>query len=362
MKKAKNLAVIALVCMAGCIFFQNLEREGFNEEDLTIPSASSYTFNNFEEKPQENAFIGPTASYRLSWEFAALYAGYRGVFRINVENMGSYNLFIYGFAIKIDGKEQKDRWDDGKIVVPGDKEKFFFSFNCPSAGNHSYKLGVYIMAERNGRWHDYGLEYSDEKKEFEVRGYANASYKLRRNYYYYFDKVNELVNPYEPIIYQKAYQITSSFGNGYNIAKVCAIFDWVYENVPYENETGDEWIKPSIALYEGGDCEEFAMLISAMVEAIGGTARVYITDNHAFAAIYIGKDISLLKSIDAYYHANLNYALLHDEFGYWIVADPLAYFYLGGLPVGGIVEEGGYKLYEWSILTEKLHAIDVLRE
>ena len=37
-----------------------------------------------------------------------------------------------------------------------------------------------------------------------------------------------------------------------------------------------------------GDCEDQAILLSSMIEAVGGTTRVYLTDNHAFAAVYIG--------------------------------------------------------------------------
>ena len=102
--------------------------------------------------------------------------------------------------------------------------------------------------------------------------------------------------------------------------------------------------------------------MAAMVTAAGGTARVYLTDNHAFAAVYIGRDLSLLKNIDAFYQANLSYAFFKDEFGYWLVADPLASFYLGGLPVGGVATEKNKKNYEWSIITNKLYAIDVLKD
>lgn len=357
----KKFAIIALICLAGCLF-QGVEREGFSEKDLTVPTP--YAFSDFEEKPRANSLMAYSATYRLILKPAGLFAGYKGVFKIYVENIGVNDIFVYGFAIKINGKEEKKEWNEGKTILAGENKSFIFSFNCPPAGNYTYEIGVYLMAGRDGKWHDYGLEYIDDEKRIEIEGYeaTTYTYKLRKNYYIYFDRINKLIDPYDITISNKAHQITSKYGDNYNIAKVCAIFDWVYENVEYKNETGEKWNKPSQALYEGGDCEEFAMLISAMVEAIGGTARVYITKDHAFSAIYIGRNISILKSIDAYYHANLNYALISDKFGYWIVADPLNYFYLGGLPVGGIVKGKGYKLYNWSISTNKLYAIDVLKE
>ena len=35
-----------------------------------------------------------------------------------------------------------------------------------------------------------------------------------------------------------------------------------------------------------GDCDDKAILISSMLEAVGGKTRVYLTDTHAFAAVY----------------------------------------------------------------------------
>jgi len=218
------------------------------------------------------------------------------------------------------------------------------------------------MVGKDGKWYDYGLQYVRGKKKIEVKGYEAASYKLYKNYYKYFDKINEYVDSNDLAILRKIQEVASKYGFSYNIAKVCAIFDWIYENVKYVNDSNDEWEKPSYALQYGGDCEEFAMLMAAMITAAGGTARIYLTDNHAFAAVYIGKDLSLLKDIDAYYHANLSYAFFEDEFGYWLIADPLASFYIGGLPVGSVVIAKNGKNYEWSIITNKLYAIDVLKD
>jgi len=354
----KKIVVIGiLILFSGCIF-QSLEREGFKEEDLTTPFPYYVTY---DAKPLSNSLIHFSYSYEIIWEINDLYAFYNGAFKIKIRNTGNTKLFVYGFAIKINDMEEKSKWKDGKFILPGEEKDFSFAFKCPPPGIHQYKLGIYFMAGRGNRWYDYGLKFSDEKRELEIKGFENATYRLYKNYYLYFDKINELVDTNDATILQRANQI-AKYGNGYNIANVCAIFDWIRENIQYKNDTDDEWTKPSIALYEGGDCEEFAMLMAAMVEAIGGTARIYLTDNHAFASIYIGKNVDLLECIDTYYHANLSYALFHDKFGYWIVADPLASTYLGGLPVGGVVTGGEGKIYEWSIKTNKLYSIDVMRD
>ena len=354
----KKLAIIALICLTGCIFIEDVEREGFSQEDLTAPLPYNFLL---QKKPIADSLLPVSYSYNISWQISDLYEGYRGAFRIEIENTGKHALFIYGFAINIDGEEQKSEWDGGKEILYGKRDTFIFSFVCPAAGEYNYRIGVYFMA-KGRRWYDYGLEYIKGERQLEVKNFESASYKLYKNYYVYFDKINKLVDPYDADIHKKTLEITSKYGGNYNTAKMCAIFDWVYENVEYVNDTNDEWNEPSCALYHGGDCEEFAMLMAAMVTAAGGTARVYLTDNHAFAAVYIGKDLSLLKNIDAYYNANLSYAFFEDEFGYWLVADPLATFYIGGLPVGSVVMAKDGKHYEWSILTNKLYAIDVLKE
>ena len=350
----KKFLLIFLIFLSGCIF-QSLERKGFSQEDLTFPSPYHVSM---EEKPVANSFFPFPYSYNISWEIGKLFEGYRGAFKICIENTGRNSIFVYGFSIEIDGYREEKK--EAKKILPGKKDFFIFSFKCPELGKHAYRIGMYFMVGKNDIWYDYGLKYF-EKNEIEIKACKNFSYQLYKNFYFYFDKINKLIN-FNPAIYQKAIEITSKYGNGYNIAKVCAIFDYVCNNIKYVNDTDDEWNEPYTALNVGGDCEEFAMLIASLVTSIGGTSRIYITDNHAFPTIYIGNNTSLLKCIDEYYNANLSYALFKDEFGYWLVADALSSFYLGGLPYGGFAAEiKESKIYEWSIATDKLYAIDVLK-
>lgn len=360
MEKTAVIAILTVVCLTGCVLFENVVRKGFSEEDLIAPLP--YKAQNTQKKPAGNYFLPLSYSYNISWEMMPLYAHYQGAFMAEIENTGTHTLFIYGFALKIGDEEQKGRWNSGKEIPPGKNESFICSFTCPAGGNYTYYLGVYFMAGTDGKWHDYGLKYVSEGRTLEVKKYGVAYYTPHKNYYRYFDRINRLVDPAEPALRNQVREITEDYGTVYNIAQVCAIFDWIYFNVPYVNETGDTWKDPCSALDNGGDCEEFAMLMAAMVTAAGGTARVYLTDNHAFAAVYVGSDTKVMGNVDAYYNANLSYALFEDEFGYWVVADPLASFYLGGLPVGGIVTGLDGKYYRWSIVTNDLYSIDVLNK
>jgi len=364
----KWIWAILVVFLSGCLLTPNIYRHGFDENDVVTPLP--YTLH-LEKKPIANALFSPQPAYNLSWSFNGLYANYMGVARIEVKNIGNSNLFIYNIAINIDGQIQK--WgdgNDGKRVDRGDVQSFIFSFKCPKKGSYEYKIGLYVLSEnRNKRWHDYGCEWTPQH-EINISGYKPpTNYKMQKNYYLYFDRIKKLIDkdPNPAIVMQKTEEATTGYDNKYTIAKVCAIFDYLYSlrDTKYVNDTDDEdiWNSPSIALIQGGDCEEFAMTISAMIKNIGGTARIYIADapaNHAFAAVYIGKDLNLLRSIDSYYHANLSYAFFKDDFGYWLVADPLSSFYLGGLPVGGYATGIDGKTYQWSMETNKLYAIDVV--
>lgn len=356
-----KILLILVIILLGCLT-PSIYRHGFDENDVFSPMPY---YVEWQEKPKANALFPPGYNYKIYSKFLnESYASYWNAMKIYIKNIGNTKIFVYNFEVDMDGIIYK-QWDGkhGVEIDIGENKSFIVSFRPISLGIHEYKLGVYIMASKNrGRWYDYGIQ-SIGKYEVNVIGYEPSThYKFHKNYYVYFDKIKKLVDPYDSIIVQTANKASSGYGSGYNIAKVCAIFDYIKSNVKYveDPEGKDMWNSPSTALSEGGDCEEFAMIMAAMVIEQGGTARIYLTDNHAFAAIYIGKDLSILNCIDSYYHANLSYALFEDKFGYWIVADTLSSFYLGGLPVGGYPTEKGKKIYEWSIETNRLYAIDVV--
>ena len=356
------LFVILVVFLLGCL--SPPYRHGFDASDVVVPLPYHVEW---EEKPKANAIIPYPYNYVVDIifpdNFSTFYPKYWNALELKVRNNGSNDLFIYNIEIDIGGKKFI-QWDgkDGKEIKVGEEKKFIASFMVDNPGTYSYKIGLYLMAGRNNRWHDWGVVYSGEENELQVMPWGSPThYKVYKNYYVYFDRVKKLVK-LDDIVIRNANIASSGYGSGYNIAKVCAIFDYIKKNMKYVNDPDDKdiWNSPSIALIKGGDCEEFAMTMAAMTMAEGGTARVYVTDNHAFAAIYIGKDLSILDSIDSYYHAKLSYALFEDKFGYWIVADMLSSYYLGCLPVGGYALQGEGRIYQWSIETNELYAIDVI--
>jgi len=112
----------------------------------------------------------------------------------------------------------------------------------------------------------------------------------------------------------------------------------VKEEIEYVSDPrgNDIWEPANVTLRIGaGDCEDQAILLSSMLEAVGGTTRVYLTDTHAFTAVYIGNGTdstdATVKGIRAYY-GNVDVNYLTDEYGSWLMLDPTSSLYAGGLP------------------------------
>jgi transglutaminase-like putative cysteine protease len=98
--------------------------------------------------------------------------------------------------------------------------------------------------------------------------------------------------------------------SGYpTIDQICSIFDyymngdnrtksWLYINDPrgidwaYANESIQ--IGKKVGHTAAGDCDDFAIVMSALVESIGGTSRIVLginpNESHAFAEVYLGRD------------------------------------------------------------------------
>jgi transglutaminase-like putative cysteine protease len=162
--------------------------------------------------------------------------------------------------------------------------------------------------------------------------------KYRYNPAYYFKKINRLVESAEPAVRGKAAEVARSYPGAYNIYQVCALFDMVKEDIEYVSDPrgNDIWEPANVTLRIGaGDCEDQAILLSSMLEAVGGTTRVYLTDNHAFAAVYIGNGTdstdTAVKGVRNYY-GNVDVNYLTDEYGSWLMLDPTSSLYAGGLP------------------------------
>lgn len=90
--------------------------------------------------------------------------------------------------------------------------------------------------------------------------------------------------------------IQNSNSGDYNLAQVCDLWDYAYRNWHYVNDPqGMDYFSSAsntISISLKGDCDDYAILVAALVEAIGGTSRVVTASDsdgnyHAFAEVYI---------------------------------------------------------------------------
>ena len=240
-----------------------------------------------------------------------------------------------------------------------------------NAGTHNYQISMKMLIQRTNGWYQAILNNDDwlefPEHNIEVAELAEAhDNEIKYNYRMYYERVNELVNFNSDNVASAAENATENLGTEYNIGKVCAIFNYVNDNCVYtEDPDGDNWYSPDEFLNSlQGDCEDYAMLIAAMVNEVGGTSRVYLTNDHAFAAVYVGNTSEEFQAASAdvqnYYGTILETHAMIDETGYWMVADPLGTFYMGGFAVG----QSPVEMYNgsWNTTfeeTDLLHAIDV---
>nr|WP_320161934.1 transglutaminase family protein [uncultured Methanoregula sp.] len=97
-------------------------------------------------------------------------------------------------------------------------------------------------------------------------------------------------------------------GGPFNLAQICDLWEAVYSRWTYVNDpnSGDYFSPAShtIALGLKGDCDDFAIVVAAMIESVGGDARVIYASNgtvgHAYPEVYIGTTKEEFEAAAAY--------------------------------------------------------------
>lgn len=93
-------------------------------------------------------------------------------------------------------------------------------------------------------------------------------------------------------------RVNKSSSGYYNLAQVCDIWEYCYKNWIYvDDPNGEDFFSPAsntIQIGLKGDCDDYAILLAALVQAIGGTSRVVTASDeqgnnrHAYAEVYLG--------------------------------------------------------------------------
>lgn len=121
--------------------------------------------------------------------------------------------------------------------------------------------------------------------------------------------IRDAIDPYNPVTRDYAVSLVPrAHGGPFNLAQACDLWEDVYGRWTYvDDPRGDEYFSPAsrtIALGLKGDCDDFAITIAAMIESVGGSARVVTAKNstsgHAYPEVYIGNSSAKFEEAAAY--------------------------------------------------------------
>ncbi len=107
------------------------------------------------------------------------------------------------------------------------------------------------------------------------------------------NKLIEAVDFDNPVTNDYAVRLASYFPGEYNIGQVCQIYDYIVQRWKYvsDSDKKENFRSASRSINNdlAGDCDDFAILIAAMIESIGGDARISFAYNesggHAFTEV-----------------------------------------------------------------------------
>ena len=344
---------------------------------FTSPIIPGYSPIKKEIAPLRRTLLQPGFSLSSNYQTSDFFRGGVSYFKISIKNDGRNPIFIYRYGVSVNASRSRIYSRECGILLSPSEEKNVgvIAFQVPDEEKANFNIVVWPLAcTSQGKWHEYE-PYHLNKFTVDLKPMPEKVYPAYRyNPASYFKIINRLVEPAEPNVRNTAGGVARSFPGTYNIYQVCAIFENVKDKVKYVSDPRgyDFWAPANTTLYVGaGDCDDKAILLSSMLESVGGTTRIYLTDTHAFAAVYIGNGAGAIEAatrgVKAYYgDVDVNY--LTDKYGSWLMLDPTSSLYAGGLPgktaqakVQAAGENGTYRA--WTFLhTKEVKVIDVSPE
>lgn len=341
---------------------------------FTFPATPTYSPRESELTPILRTPLQPGFSLSSNYQTSEFFQGGIGYVRISIKNEGRNPIFIDRYGVSVNASENRIYSEDcGALINPGEEQNLgVIAVQIPEEEKASFNIVLGLLASTSeGKWHEYE-PYSLKDFTLNLKPMPEKSAPVYRyNPPSYFETINRLVEPAEPDVRSKAALVARLYPGAYNIYQVCALFDAVKEKIEYVSDPrgNDIWESANVTLKIGaGDCEDQAILLSSMLEAVGGTTRVYLTNSHAFAAVYIGNGSEAIdasvEGVRAYY-GNVDVNYLTDEYGSWLMLDPTSSLYAGGLP--GKTAQARIKVAErnetsrsWTFVdTSEVKAIDI---
>ncbi len=341
--------------------FQAEDYYQINADELTIPIVPATPISFYEDMPDELTSHLPGFKVLSYYYYTEFYEGSKSVISVYVKNSGSSSVYIYQFGFYLMAEEELASHEAGISILPGEEKNIgSISIDVPE-NTEDLKLQpeISLFAQtKSGSWHDYKKQYFEEIV-IEVSDKAiiqEPDYVL--NPKSIFTQINDKIEPFDVEVRTIAAASAKKYPGQYNIYQICSLFDDTKKNVQYINDPRgkDLWSTPSDTLKVGaGDCDDYAILLASLVESIGGTSRIYLTDTHAFAAVYIGNNTEEITTAIGEYYGPVPIYYTTDEYGSWLMLDPTSSIYAGGLAGGTAPTE-----YGWTFLnTSKVTVIDI---
>ncbi len=347
------LTIMFIISMAGASWSMNYKGniEGYSASDYVKPVPT--TTGPAHSPITSTATIHDEPDMTVQFSVGSLYEGYGGAIDVFANNIGNFNLFLNRIAFEWTDTGHRFEKDVFLMIPRGETVNVgILAITGPdTSGLTNYRISVDVLQHRAGTWvqlmdgNSNWIRFEPDALHVDPLGSA-STYSYSVNEKAYYDRVNTLVTLESASVENVAAYATVPLGIGYGVDKLCAIFDFVLSNISYdlEQEGEDIWQSPEECLStKSGDCEDFSMLIAAMVREIGGTPRMYLIDGHAFAAVYIGNNSedfqNVSQSIVSWYDTHVEVHAIRDDMGYWVIADPLGSFHFGGLSVSAVPTE-----------------------
>jgi hypothetical protein len=114
-------------------------------------------------------------------------------------------------------------------------------------------------------------------------------------------EVAQAIDYTNPTTRDYAIQLAALCPGKYSICQVCKIYDYLFKNWRYVSDpNGLNYVSPASRTIQAnlaGDCDDYAVLMAAVIAAIGGTPRVIIAwgsaGGHAYAEVFVGDEANL---------------------------------------------------------------------
>jgi transglutaminase-like putative cysteine protease len=318
---------------------------------LTVPVVPAQAPFRYENRPfADEKRSSPGYQLASSYYYTTFYEGSDGVTGIYVENLGDYTIFAYEFGLL---DVDTGRWyghDTGITIIPGEEKRIgYVSVQVPEgAENLKLKLGMSLLAKtQSDKWYYYERQYFEEFIIDVEKEPLEESPAYISNPRSVFSLMDSKIDPYDTGVRKMAAVSAKKYPGQYNVYQLCSLFDDTKSRIDYISDPRgrDLWSTPGETLEVGaGDCEDYAILLASLVEAIGGTSRIYLTDTHAFASVYIGDADNTALIVEAIrrYYGDLPVYYTTDEYGSWLLMDPTSSVYAGGLPAGAAPVKNGW--------------------